>query len=376
MPMRRLLSAALAATLLAGCGGGKSAAPAVDANGHPLFLSGWDVISVANGVLSVDARATPYDLATPLFSDYASKLRTVTMPPETAATYSAEEVFDLPVGTVITKTFYYAQKGETWTGAVSDLPAPTAMNGSLPLKGIRLIETRVLARRAEGWIALPYVWNEAQTDAELKRTGAIASLTLHRGDNRKEDFAYLVPNQNQCAGCHASNNTTRAIAPIGIRARHLNKPSTFHDDVNQLDYWRLSGKLVVPAEFAASAPRNAQWGDPSFTVEERARAYLDVNCSHCHSDVGPADTSGLDLRPHVAFGPSYGRCKSPIAAGSGSGGRLYDIVPGAPEESIFVFRMQTKEPGKMMPELGRALTHEEGVDLVADWIRAMEGGCA
>jgi hypothetical protein len=29
----------------------------------------------------------------------------------------------------------------------------------------------------------------------------------------------------------------------------------------------------------------------------------------------------------------------------------------------------------MMPELGRSLTHEEGVALIAEWIREMEGEC-
>jgi hypothetical protein len=75
------------------------------------------------------------------------------------------------------------------------------------------------------------------------------------------------------------------------------------------------------------------------------------------------------------MGPSYGRCKASIAAGAGTGGRPYDIVPGAPEKSIFVYRMETTKPGHMMPELGRSVSHEEGVALISAWIAEMEESC-
>ena len=110
------------------------------------------------------------------------------------------------------------------------------------------------------------------------------------------------------------------------------------------------------------------------SLDARARAYLDINCSHCHNPSGPADTSGLNLEPDAA-GPALGTCKAPIAAGGGSGGRPYGIVPGKPEESITVFRMETTDPGKMMPELGRAVSHEEGVALITAWIAQMQGEC-
>src|SRR3546814_3312336 len=86
-----------------------------------------------------------------------------------------------------------------------------------------MIETRLLVRREAGWVAIPYVWNEAQTEAALERTGADVPLQLVAADGGREDFVYEVPDQNQCAGCHASNNTTREILPLGPKARHLNK---------------------------------------------------------------------------------------------------------------------------------------------------------
>lgn len=399
--MRRLLALLM---LFAACArDDASETPAFHADGYPERLSDWRLLSANGRALSLDPAARPYDLATPLFSDYALKLRTVTLPDGEAATYDPDDAFDFPVGTILSKTFYYPTTSNASTGAVTYGPEPLVENGAMSLKGVRLIETRLLVHRAGGWVAIPYVWNEAQTDADLRRTGEVVNLTLHRVDGRAENFAYIVPNQNQCAGCHATDGTTRALHPIGLKARHLNKMSSFDEGLNQLDQWVSLGMVTgaptlreaakgaapqdeealhpqktlspVAKDDDAAIPRNASWTDESERLDARARAYLDVNCSHCHSDVGPADTSGLDLRPSVPFGPAFGACKSPIAAGGGSGGRLYDIVPGEPDESIFVYRMETTKPGHMMPELGRSLTHEEGVALIAEWISEMDGGC-
>ncbi|MEE2692359.1 MAG: SO2930 family diheme c-type cytochrome [Pseudomonadota bacterium] len=370
--MMRVCAALVACFVIAACSE-KSPTPTFHAEGYPEQLSAWGVLSARNGVLHVSKGATPYDLATPLFSDYALKLRAVSLPDGAAASYDAEDVFDLPVGTIISKTFYYETDGEP--GVVRAQGTRVVKDGAMPLRGVRLIETRILAHREAGWIALAYVWNEAQTEARLKRTGEVIPLTLARADGRREAFNYLVPNANQCAGCHATNNTTRAIHPIGLKARHLNKPSTFNAGFNQLDWWKASGLLEVSEGEAAAAPKNAVWGDAAFSLDARARAYLDANCSHCHSNVGPADTSGLDLRPSTPLGPSYGYCKSPIAAGNGSGGLPFDFVPGHPEQSIAVFRLETTDPAAMMPELGRAVTHEEGVALIREWIAKMDGSC-
>ena len=60
-----------------------------------------------------------------------------------------------------------------------------------------------------------------------------------------------------------------------------------------------------------------------------------------------------------------------MAAGIGSGGLAFDIVPGQPDKSILVFRIASTHPGIMMPELGKRLVHDEGVALIREWIAAM-----
>ena len=94
-------------------------------------------------------------------------------------------------------------------------------------------------------------------------------------------------------------------------------------------------------------------------VEERARAYLDVNCGHCHNPTGLARTSGLYLDIHEMDPARYGVCKPPVAAGQGSGGRRSTSCPASPTSSILVYRMESIEPGVAMPELGRQTVHDE-----------------
>ena len=49
----------------------------------------------------------PYDINSALFSDYAEKFRFIKLPAGSSAVYKSDGVFDLPVGTVIAKTFAY-----------------------------------------------------------------------------------------------------------------------------------------------------------------------------------------------------------------------------------------------------------------------------
>lgn len=363
------VGALIIAILASACSGENAPTPTYYADENPENLSDWGMVLPAAGELRVHDDVTPYDLASPLFSDYALKLRTVWTPDGAPAVYNDKDAFEFPVGSVITKTFYYPTDGDDVTIG----EAPPLSDKSISLADHRLIETRLLVRREHGWDALPYVWNEDQTAAILKRTGDIQPITLARNNGAREDFAYLVPNANQCAACHATDAASKEIQPIGLKARHLNKQSSYSPGFNQLDHWLASG--LITAENVAAAPANADWTDKTALMDARARAYLDINCSHCHNPKGAADTSGLNLEPD-ATGPALGVCKSPIAAGGGAGGRIFSIVPGAPEASIFTFRMKTNDPGAMMPELGRAVTHDEGVAIIADWISAMEGGCS
>ncbi|HJW45571.1 MAG TPA: SO2930 family diheme c-type cytochrome [Lysobacter sp.] len=369
-------AALLTVLALAGCE--RTAAPAAvvfHAQGQPAKLSDWGVVMADGKRLRMNAGVEPYALNTALFSDYAHKLRTLWLPPGTKATYHADAAFDFPVGTIISKTFYYPRAAGSEDAVLRMADRPDESRDGLDLTRMRLIETRLLVRREHGWVAMPYVWNAEQTDATLARAGEIVPLEMRAPNgSRAQQFDYQVPDENQCAGCHATDNSTRAIQPIGPRARHLNRDDPWHPGENQLARMAKLGRLVgLPA---TDVPRNARFDDASAKIEDRARAYLDVNCGHCHSAKGPADTSGLWLDAATDDPIRLGLCKPPVAAGQGTGDHIFDIVPGKPDESILVYRMDSLDPGAMMPEVGRATVHEEGVALVRDWISAWLGNCS
>ncbi|MET0718776.1 MAG: SO2930 family diheme c-type cytochrome [Pseudoxanthomonas sp.] len=349
------------------------------AEGQPQALSEWRVLKVEGGRLSLNEGVVPYDLNTPLFSDYAHKLRTVWMPKGKSASYAARNSFAFPVGTIISKTFYYPlPAGGQWDGKSVARTGTNAelRNESLDLSKVRLIETRLLVRREAGWVAMPYVWNEAQTEATLKRAGDLVSLELVDAAGGREAVDYQVPDQNQCASCHATDNKTRALHPIGPKARNLNRDFAYTaGSENQLAHLSRVGYLVgAPAP--EQAPRSADWQDAAHaTLEDRARAYLDVNCGHCHSPTGPAITSGMWLDAAITDRLKLGFCKQPVAAGKGTGNRLYDIAPGHADASVLAFRMDSDDPSVMMPELGRSVVHREGVALIRQWIDAQQGAC-
>jgi uncharacterized repeat protein (TIGR03806 family) len=343
------------------------------ADGKPEHLSDWHLLDVAGGRLVPNAGVLPYDLVTPLFSDYAHKLRTVWMPAGQSAKYSADKAFEFPVGTILSKTFYYPRAGASDAVLKTYDPEPGSPAAGLDLSRVRLVETRLLVRRADGWTVLPYVWNADQSEAQLERTGDEKTLDLVDAQGRQK-FTYVVPNENQCASCHVTNLKSGEFTPLGPKARNLNRTLAYTDgSENQIARWVRAGFLTgVPA---GELPRAADWRDVQQPIAERARTYLDVNCAHCHQAGGTASNTSLRLD---ALGPadwSLGLCKPSVAAGKGTGDRIHDIVPGKPDESILPFRLASTEGGVMMPELGRSTVHQEGVQLIRDWIASMPGRC-
>lgn len=308
-------------------------APAQQLSAYGLF-SDMHAAAPADGVM-------PFDLVNPLFSDHAAKHRFVFVPEGQAAEYDAEGVFRFPVGTVLVKTFSFAP----------DMRAPEA--------GAHRIETRLLIHKADGWAAFAYIWDEAQSEATYAPAGRRMDIATISPQGERLAIRYAVPNQNQCKTCHQAG---KDIAPIGPKARHL-----AHD--GQLRGWEEAGILTgLPAEVTAE-PYAFDAGAP---LDLRARAWLEINCAHCHKADGSASNSGLWLSALEDSPARVGIRKHPVAAGRGSGGLKQVIVPGDPDASILVYRMASVEPGVAMPELGRSLDDPDGLALIREWIAAME----
>jgi len=291
-----------------------------------------------------------YELNAPLFSDYAFKKRFIKFPEGGQAVYNTDDVFDFPEGTILIKNFYY----------------PADFRN--PEENLRILETRLLVLENENWKALPYVWNQEQTEAYLDVAGENIQVSWVHFDGTKRNVLYSVPNMNQCKGCHERNDK---IVPIGPTARQLNGTINGQHE-NQLQRLAALGYLNGMPGDLNQLPKLVNYEDQSAELEGRARAWLEVNCSHCHRADGPAKTSGLHLLADVTNRFELGIGKAPVAAGRGSGGLQYSIVPGNPDASILYYRINSTDPGIMMPELGRKLVHEEGVRLIREWISKMK----
>ncbi len=296
----------------------------------------------------------PYDLKTPLFSNYAEKARFIWMPVDSQATVQADGSIIFPNRTVLIKNFFYHK----------DFRRPS--------RGKQILETRLLVKTDSGWKPYSYVWNDRQTDAELKPLGDIKDVSWIDTSGTQHELPYIIPDINQCQSCHEHG---KLIMPIGPNIGNLDKSFVYDDgEKNQLSKWVEAGYLS--SGDWPSYPSIAKWDDTTEQLNERARAYLAVNCGTCHSPAGSAYNSGLYLTTTEHRSSNLGICKSPVSAGKGSGGRHYDIVPGEPESSILLYRMQVDDPGARMPEVGRQIPHEEGIELISEWIAGLQGTCA
>lgn len=323
-----------------------------DRGPFPSSLDSYCMVTLQNGNVTANDGVTPYDLQTPLFSDYAVKYRTVWMPPGASVSYVEDARFEFPVGTVITKSFGFPAD-------FRDASAP-----------VKWIETRVLVHGIKGWKGTTYRWDDAQQNATIEPGGEVLDFTFVDTNGKTQSPNYLVPSQAECPKCHGNDGT---VITLGPWADQLNRDLTYPDGLkeNELAHWSRIGILKGAPSPTLAPVLPAAFDSTSGDVASRARAYLQANCAYCHSAGGEARTTGLDLEYTETDSMHLGLCKMPVAAGKAAEGMYYDVVPGHPEQSILVYRMQSTEAAVAMPELGRSLEHAEAVQLVSEWIASM-----
>lgn len=289
-----------------------------------------------------------YDLASSLFTDYALKDRFIYLPQGSQIEFTDHGPLHFPDSTIIIKNFAYIN----------------------PMGEKIRIETRLLAKdpKDHQWKVMNYLWNDEQTEAYRHIRGAKLPITLLDDKGEEKKTTYLVPNTNDCKRCHINESK---IIPIGPKARNLNFTRRGHSH-NQLAEWDAKGYITgLPAlHNVAALPI---WTDvQKHTLQERARAYLDINCAHCHVQGGDAYNTGLFLDYEETDPTRLGVGKMPVSAGNGAGGLDFDIIPGDPDNSILYYRMNSAEAGTAMPELGRTIIHTEAVETIREWIKEMK----
>ncbi|PLW83754.1 hypothetical protein CWI75_05260 [Kineobactrum sediminis] len=328
-------------------------------SGYNLFADNEEPRSAANDGIH-------YELTTELFTDYAEKYRFIFVPDGSQGAYSTRDVLDWPIGTIIAKTF--TMPNDFLNSAAGEV----------------IIETRIMIHRNDGWVTLPYIWREDGSGADLTVAGGRRTLSWIHSDGSSRSTDYVIPDANSCKTCHGVTraetgsgvNTETVNLPIGPKARFLNRDNVYGSEtVNQLEYMAAQGVLAGLPTDLASIETAPDWEDTAVSLEGRAKAYLDINCAHCHSPGGFASNSGMFLEFWRTVDTTYGICKAPVAAGAGSGGLQFDFVPGDADQSITLFRMDSNEPDVRMPEIGRSIIHDEAVALVREWVNSQIGGC-
>lgn len=319
-------------------------APSSELDGYGLFADARKQIP-AGGVI-------PFDVISSLYADEALKYRFVRIPEGAKIRYRNDEPWEWPDGSVLVKTFSFP------------------IDARDPSLGERLIETRLLIKDEGAWTARVYLWNEEQSTTERIRIGARVNVDWVDGDGQERALEYRVPNENQCTLCHS---TKHALEPLGPRTRQLARSYDYGDGrgpVDQIEAWRDLGLLEGDIPKTGERPKLA---DPfrDAPLEARALSYLEANCAHCHRPGGAASGTNLILGVDAEGPDDYGVCRAPVAAGPATGGLLYDIFPGKPDESILLYRMLSTAPEIKMPQILTQTRDEAGVELIREWIAAM-----
>lgn len=267
-----------------------------------------------------------YSLSTKLFTDYATKQRLIALPEGEKMMYNGDGFPLFPDNTLIAKTFYY-NNNET------DLS-----------QGKNIIETRVIIKIDGSWESGNYKWNDSQTDATIDVDGAVVPVTWIDAAGESQNVDYEIPSSTDCFTCHSNSSEG---TPIGPKLRTLNFDFNGSNQLQALiDNDMLDG-LTDPSMVSALP----NWEDESLGLERRARAYMDVNCAHCHIQGGYCEEqSQLRLAYETDF------AESNIAQSSSS----------------ILTRIQNTIPDYGMPLIGTTILHDEGVDLLIEYINSLE----
>lgn len=266
------------------------------------------------------------ELSSTLFTDYAEKQRLLKLPHGKKLIVKGDGLPVFPEGTILVKTFYYS-KGKHVTAR-------------------RIIETRLLVLKDGKWNAATYQWNTAQTEAVYTADAAQVKVTFKDPEGTVRKIGYHIPDQQECVSCHQYNGE---VIPIGPKAMNLNR-TVYRGGkaVNQLVYLQSEGFAELKTDYSHLTVL-PPYADSHADLEHRARAYLEINCAHCHNPNGLAWRQAVMLGYKVPLSHTgIGFNKRNIAERMGSTGIMH------------------------MPKLGTTIQDKEGVKLIRDYLKSMK----
>ena len=313
----------------------------------PRFLSDTGLFS-STAELRAAPGLVPYSVNSPLWSDGASKDRLLAVPDTAKIEFNkADGAWGFPDGSALVKTF----------------ALPVVERGSSKL---RRVETRVFTKLQNEWVGYSYLWNDDQTDAVLVGKGGldrVYAVADDRAVNGVRSQTWRYPSRAECMVCHSR----AAGFVLGLNTPQMNRGQDYQGiNDNQLRALGHAGYFNVTLDRPVEKyPKLANPGDPSASLEDRARSYLHVNCAICHVESGggnsrmqlrytlkPEELSLIDAKPqHESFGTPEARL----------------VAPGHPNRSVLLQRVKILGPGRM-PPLASSVVDAQAVDLLRAWI--------
>lgn len=294
-----------------------------------------------------------YEPITQLFTDYAKKSRYVWMPEGTSANYVSDfESLNFPNGSVLIKNFFY--------------------ENVLPNYERKVMETRLLFKRNGVWEFADYIWNETQDSAQYSLDGLVQPIDVVLENGQTISIDYRIPAVAECNTCHKISEVS---APIGPKPQNLNADLEYQDGLmNQLMKWTEKGFLepTYPSEIETVV----DWENDTAPLRDRVRAYLDANCSHCHK--ASAHCSYRNIRydfESTITDENMGICVPFDEPLPGQPPMEYIIAAGSPSKSMLIYRMLSEDENVQMPLIGKSVVHEEGIQLLANFINSLEETC-
>jgi uncharacterized repeat protein (TIGR03806 family) len=305
----------------------------------------------------------PYFVNSQLWSDHAIKDRWIAIPGKEKIRYEGSESWNFPEQTVLVKTFALEQ----------EVGNPASK---------RRLETRIMHLEQNHWRGYTYIWNDAQTDAELAPKEGVNRKFVVKdaaAPNSTREQTWRFPSRAECTICH----TMPARFVLGLSTAETNRDvETPHGKMNQLEYFDRLGlfnrKLADAHPNAkqmtggCDVKKLAKLADPwdeTQSLEARAKSYLHMNCAHCHRKWGGGNATFwltwytpmnemnlLDVKPQHGNLDIADACL---------------LQPGHPEKSLLLSRMSRLDE-KRMPRAGSNVVDEKGVKLIREWIEKMK----
>ncbi|MCH7988194.1 MAG: PQQ-dependent sugar dehydrogenase [Planctomycetes bacterium] len=300
----------------------------------------------------------PYSIIAEHWADQTESERWLAIPGTGQIESDKEGNWQFPDGSVIVKT------------------VSIEMERGVPQSRKRL-ETQILHRENESWRPYTYVWNDDQTDALLADAkGFNRTLTIRdsKAPGGRREQTYRFASRAECLLCHnpwVEKRTTifgvQSASLLAVQAMQLNRDHNYAGrTANQLRTYQHIGLLAGQTSDAIeTAAKLTNPYDESADLNERARSYLHVNCSHCHQfNAGGAATILLsyDIELEKAF-----MLGARPTQGTFGISNAKILSPGDPFGSVLYYRIAKLGSGRM-PRVGSRVVDEKAVDLFHDWI--------